>query len=166
MSRAVFNQHGNLVVSGSKDGTVKFWDILSGACVKTLQQHLGEVTSVAISADGAKLLTASKDNSNRLWELRTGRLLQRFKGHQNTSKNFVRAEFGPEDSVVSGSEDGSVCVWDAATGHMMQRLRGHAGAVYHARWSQSQSIVASCSHDGTVKTWWWWDVAAAAPASG
>ncbi len=27
VSRAVFNAHGNVVISGSKDGTVKMWDL-------------------------------------------------------------------------------------------------------------------------------------------
>ena len=122
----------------AKDNTIKFWDITSGLCVNTLQGHLGEVTSVAVSATGTMLVSCSKDNSNRLWDLRAvrqpravgvGRLevldeahaaawrpeaagraqlqtRQRLKGHQNTSKNFVRASFGHKSLVVSGSEVG------------------------------------------------------------
>jgi hypothetical protein len=33
----------------------------------------------------------------------------RFKGHQNTSKNFIRSGFGQRSLIVSGSE---VCSWD------------------------------------------------------
>jgi hypothetical protein len=39
-----------------------------------------------------------QDNCNRLWDMRTSRQYKRFKGHQNTSKNFVRAHFmGPSN---------------------------------------------------------------------
>jgi WD40 repeat protein len=86
------------------------------------------------------------------------RPLQRFKGHQNTAKNIVRASFGPRESfVLGGSEDGYVYVWEVATGKLLERLAGHGGVTYNARWHEKQALLASSSHDGTVKTWWWQD---------
>ena len=42
-----------------------------------------------------------QDNCNRLWDMRTARPFKRFKGHQNTSKNFVRARFmGPSNGPL------------------------------------------------------------------
>lgn len=88
------------------------------------------------------------------------RPLQRFKGHQNTAKNIVRASFGPRESfVLGGSEDGYVYVWEVATGKLLERLSGHRGVTYNARWHEKQALLASSSHDGTVKTWWWQDKA-------
>ena len=37
-----------------------------------------------------------QDNCNRLWDIRNSKVKCRFKGHQNTSKNLIRAHFGPE----------------------------------------------------------------------
>ncbi|KAG7400233.1 hypothetical protein PHYBOEH_006571 [Phytophthora boehmeriae] len=86
------------------------------------------------------------------------RPLQRFKGHQNTAKNIVRASFGPRERfVLGGSEDGYVYVWEVATGKLLERLAGHRGVTYNARWHEKQALLASSSHDGTVKTWWWQD---------
>ncbi|ETV75141.1 hypothetical protein, variant 1 [Aphanomyces astaci] len=154
---AQFNRHANLVVSGSKDGTVRFWDILSGLCVHTVRQTLGEVTSVSLSSNGLFVLTGSRNNSNRLWDMRMlthprtalstkdtknpapsiateQRPLQRFKGHQNTAKNVVRASFGPREAfVLGGSEDGAVYVWDVATGKLLEKLLGHSGVTYSAK---------------------------------
>jgi WD40 repeat protein len=84
---------------------------------------------------------------------------QRFKGHQNTAKNIVRASFGPRDAfVLGGSEDGAVYVWDVATGKLLEKLAGHQGVTYNAKWHERQALMASSSHDGTVKTWWWQDM--------
>jgi COMPASS component SWD3 len=105
VSRVIFNPLGNLVISGSKDYTIKFWDLVSGVCVKTYSSHFGEVTSVEMNKAGSLLLSGSKDNSNRLWDVRLARPIRRFKGHQNTSKNFVRASFGPDDSLVVGGSE-------------------------------------------------------------
>ncbi|CAI5714456.1 unnamed protein product [Peronospora destructor] len=86
------------------------------------------------------------------------RPLQRFKGHQNTAKNIVRASFGPRESfVLGGSEDGYVYVWEVATGKLLERLASHRGVTYNAWWHEKQALLASSSHDGTIKTWWWQD---------
>jgi WD40 repeat protein len=37
----IFTPLGNLLISGSKDSTIKFWDIVSGLCIKTISSHLG-----------------------------------------------------------------------------------------------------------------------------
>ncbi|KAJ3306643.1 hypothetical protein HDU76_004797 [Blyttiomyces sp. JEL0837] len=145
---------GNLIVSGSKDSTIKFWDIVSGICIKTITSHLGEVTSVEMSSNGIQLLSSSKDNSNRLWDIRTVRPIRRFKGHQNTSKNFIRAGFAGDSLVVGGSEDGMLHIWDADKGTLLSRLPGHGEIVYSAAWSPAQSLFCSCSDDRTLKSWW------------
>ncbi len=51
VSRAVTNPHGNLVVSGGKDGSVRFWDIISGVCIRVLAQGLGEVRTEAFKCE-------------------------------------------------------------------------------------------------------------------
>ncbi|RHZ18538.1 hypothetical protein DYB37_003538 [Aphanomyces astaci] len=140
-------------VGHSQNVKVRFWDILSGLCVHTVRQTLGEVTSVSLSSNGLFVLTGSRNNSNRLWDMRMlthprtalstkdtknpapsiateQRPLQRFKGHQNTAKNVVRASFGPREA---GSEDGAVYVWDVATGKLLEKLLGHSGVTYSAK---------------------------------
>ena len=93
VSSAIFNPYGNLVVTASKDSTIRFWDIVSGACINTFSRQLGEVTSVQISTDGSMLLSGSKDNSNRLWDVRMLKPIRKYKGHSNTTKSFIRWTF-------------------------------------------------------------------------
>ncbi|KAI7859171.1 WD40-repeat-containing domain protein [Circinella umbellata] len=155
VTKTIFNPLGNLVVSGSKDNTIKFWDIVSGLCIRTISSHLGEVTSVEMNSSGTYLLSSSKDNSNRLWDVRMVRPIQKLKGHQNTSKNFIRAKFADNNLIVGGSEDGVVYIWDQETGEVLQKLRGHNGVVYEAGWNAKQGMLASCSDDQTVKVWYY-----------
>lgn len=154
ISSIAFNARGNMIISGSKDSTIKFWDIISGLCVKTISSHLGEVTSVATNLSGTLMLSSSKDNSNRLWDIRMNKAVRRFKGHQNTSKNFIRTGFGPRENVViGGSEDGFVYVWDVEKTDVVAKLGPANGPVYEAQWNARQSLLASCSHDEVVATW-------------
>lgn len=154
ISSVTFNARGTVAVTGSKDATVRYWDVLSGLCIKTISSHLGEVTSVETNATGTLMLTSSKDNSNRLWDMRQCRPIRRFKGHQNTSKNFIRAGFGPmERLVVGGSEDGFVYVWDVDTEDVVGRLGPANGPVYSAKWNASRNLLVSCSQEGLASTW-------------
>jgi len=152
ISSAVFSPVGNLIVTGSKDTMVRFWDVVSGLCIGTLHDHLGEVTSVAFNSSGTHLLTSSKDNSNRLWDMRMLRPLQRFKGHQNTAKNFVRASFAHTSLLVGGSEDGRIYMWDEESSEVLQTLAGHGQtAPPHASNVASGSALAGRrSRRGTV----------------
>ncbi|KAJ2813786.1 hypothetical protein H4S07_000406 [Coemansia furcata] len=154
VAQAIANPLGNLIISGSKDQTIRFWDMMSGSCVKSLRSHLGEVTSVATSDSGMLLLSSSKDNSNRLWDLRSLKRLCRYKGHQNTSKNFIRSGFVGDSLIVGGSEDGMVYLWDRESTNIVQRLDGHQGIVYDAKWNPKRGILCSASDDWTLKTWW------------
>lgn len=147
-----FKPNSNVVFTGSKDSTIKCWDMTSGRCTKTFSSHLGEVrtaaargglrasalycgsalvmcvleggcltrlsccllpllfvlmqvTSVDVNSAGTSMLSSSKDNSNRLWDLRLGKPLHRFKGHQNTSKNFIRSAFGPNERYACCTDE-------------------------------------------------------------
>lgn len=155
VSSVVFNARGNMIISASKDCTIKFWDMISGLCVKTIGSHLGEVTSVATNRAGTLLVSCSKDNSNRLWDIRMNKAVKRFKGHQNTSKNFIRAAFGPlENVVVGGSEDGLGYVWDVETTDVVTTLGGGGGGVmYDVAWNARQSLLACSGQEGGVGLW-------------
>lgn len=102
------------------------------------------------------LLSSSKDNSNRLWDMRSNKPVRKFKGHQNTSKNFIRSAFGPREAqIIGGSEDGFVYVWDINSSEVVSRLGPVKGPVYSAQWNARQTILASCSHDYEASCWYY-----------
>ncbi len=124
----------------------------STSSIRTFSSHIGEVTSVA--SQDMEFISASKDNSHRLWDLRHSRSVKRYTGHQNTSKNFIRADFGSNKKfIVSGSENGHVYVWDKLSGEIVQKLEGHSSIVYNATWNERQSLLTSCSQDKSVMIW-------------
>src|SRR5262249_28751776 len=68
---AVFSQDGRTLVSCSRDGTAKLWDLAAGKERFTCEGHDGEVHSVVFSPDGKTLATAGADSTVRLWDVAT-----------------------------------------------------------------------------------------------
>ena len=67
-----FFPDGTSLVSGSRDGIVKLWDVQTGGVVKTFCGHTNEVSSVSISANCTTIASGSPDNTIRLWDIQTG----------------------------------------------------------------------------------------------
>ena len=62
-----FSPDRRTVASGSVDRTVRLWDAVTGACVRTLEGHGDQVTSVCFSPDGRMVASGSRDETVRLW---------------------------------------------------------------------------------------------------
>src|SRR5207302_1943292 len=59
---------GQLLASGSQDGTVRLWEASTGRLLATLEGHSSGVGGVALSADGRLLASGGLDRTIRLWE--------------------------------------------------------------------------------------------------
>ena len=60
-----------LASSGSRDGTVKLWDVATHENIATLEGHTHDVNSVSFSPDGTTLASGSRDNTVKLWDVAT-----------------------------------------------------------------------------------------------
>eukprot|EP00993_Chasmostoma_nieuportense_P000186 NODE_116_length_3099_cov_33.815612_g109_i0.p1 GENE.NODE_116_length_3099_cov_33.815612_g109_i0~~NODE_116_length_3099_cov_33.815612_g109_i0.p1 ORF type:complete len:583 (-),score=122.06 NODE_116_length_3099_cov_33.815612_g109_i0:145-1893(-) len=151
----VFNQYGNSIITAAKDGNIRFCDLAFGVETMTLQSPAGaEISHIELDPSGLLLLASYRDSCNRLWDLRSTLCLsQRFKGHRNTTKHFMKSCFGPKGDVIcSASEDGGVHMWGKA-GNSLAVLQGHQGPCFAVKWSPQQKLLASCGQDQTVRLW-------------
>ncbi|KAJ7824136.1 WD40-repeat-containing domain protein, partial [Mycena leptocephala] len=118
-----------------------------------LQGHDGEVNCIAISADGAHIVSGSRDKTIRVWDARTGEaIMQPIKGHTG-SVSFVA--FSPDGArIVSGSWDHTICVWDSRVGKaVMEPIQGHTGFVQSVTFSPDGEHIVSGSDDSTIRVW-------------
>ena len=66
-----FSADSKLVVSGSRDRTIRVWNVESAETViGPLKGHEGSVPSVAISNDGHHVVSCSDDSTTRVWDLK------------------------------------------------------------------------------------------------
>ncbi len=116
----------------------------------TLAGHTDKVYSVAISADGKRIVTASADSTAKIWNAATGNELLTLLGHLGGVVAIAISEDGKY--IVTGSADKTAKVWDAETTKELLTLRGHdtVGAVAI---SADDKRIVTGSIDNTAKVW-------------
>lgn len=162
---------GNLLVSASRDHTLRIWDVTTGYCVKTLQGHTNWVRDVAPAPDGRFLFTGGDDNVPRLWDISTGEIKAAFLGHEHhiecvaIAPSTAYPHLAPlaglkkpppasssAEFFASGDRDKLIRLWDAR-GNLIKTLVGHdnwiRGLVFHP----GGKYLLSVADDNTLRCW-------------
>jgi WD40 repeat protein len=80
VTSVAFSPDGRLIASGSKDKTIKLWDVKTGEEIRTLKGHSSWVNSVTFSPDGRLIASGSEDKTIKLWDVKTGERDKDIKG--------------------------------------------------------------------------------------
>ena len=133
------------LASGSRDATVRVWDVPSGQCVHHLQGHRRHVhTLVALPDD--QLASGSGDRTVRVWDTVAGVCLWTLDGHAGSVSVLAF-----NSKLISGSSDKTVRVWDLATGTCLHQLTAR-----HALKNMvvmPGGLLASCSDAKEMQVW-------------
>lgn len=148
-----FSPDGSKLVAACGGGSLKVWDVESGAELLTLSGYFN-AELCSFSPDGTRVLSAagtSRHPKLRIWDAMCGEVLASMEGHET---GITACAFSPDGSkVVSASEDKTVRLWDAADGTALFTMSGHRGVVSSCSFSPDGSQIVSSSDDGTLKLW-------------
>lgn len=111
ITSVVFSPDGQLA-SGSRDGTVRLWNLNSKLLSQPFDDHSAKVVLVAFSFDGQKLASASEDGVVRLWDL-TLEAPETLEGYFG---RIVSAAFSFDGQQLAfASTDRGVFLWNSET---------------------------------------------------
>lgn len=100
----------SFLISGSRDKTIKVWDVNVGSCLFTLIGHDNWVRGVCWHPGGKYIISVSDDKTMRIWDVINKRCYKTVEAHSHfcTTLDFhSKAPF-----VVTGSVDQSVKIWE------------------------------------------------------
>jgi RNA polymerase sigma factor (sigma-70 family) len=157
-----FSPDGKVLASSGLDNTCSLWDVGTGKLVRPLAAPFGRVAALAFSPDG-RLLAGGDDSCIILWDPATGKQARRLESKQEIrSLEFARRGDGLR--LTAGNGDGTVRLWDlpgsatllrpdAPTDAVDLHRLGHQSGVYATAVSPDGKVIATGSHDWTVRLW-------------
>lgn len=116
------------VVSGSRDATLRVWDIETGQCLHVLMGHVAAVRCVQY--DGRRVVSGAYDFMVKVWDPETETCLHTLQGHTNRVYSLQVSSF--RHTFSSRAEICCVCCF-FAFGHQMHfpqlKIKFKAGPV-------------------------------------
>ncbi len=146
----VYSPDGRYLASGSRDTTIKIWEVATGKQLRTLTGYY-PVNSVVYSPDGRYLAGGSWNDTIKIWEVATGKELRNLTGYYLPVNSVVYSPDGRY--LASGSRDKTIKIWEVATGKQLRTLTGHSDWVLSVAYSPDGRYLASGSYDNTIKIW-------------
>lgn len=118
----------NYVATGSRDKSIKLWELNTGREVRSFLGHGASVNQLEFSSDGKYLISANGDATAKIWEVATGKELFSIKpdeeritdvAYDPKGRFFVTVGFGQK-----------VRVWDVLTKKKLAEMEadGYAGS--------------------------------------
>jgi WD40 repeat protein len=152
---------GEQMISGSRDKTVRKWDLQTGEEIKEARIVCEkQIHAVAVSRDGRCVITAGGNGPNyegptyvelKAWEVKTG-IMKTLKGHSGRVNSIdISAD---SKLLASGSMDKTVRIWDLDTGKLVAGPFQTADSVGAVRFSQDSMKLAVNSCVGKCLEVW------------
>ncbi|ROT43794.1 cell division control protein [Sodiomyces alkalinus F11] len=138
--------HGDTLVSGSYDSTVRVWRISTGESLHVLRGHSQKVYSVVLDHERNRCISGSMDSLVKIWDLETGACLHTLEGHSL----LVGLLDLRDQKLVSAAADSTLRIWDPENGKCRNTLTAHTGAITCFQHDGQKVISGS---EKTVKMW-------------
>ncbi|KAG8547950.1 hypothetical protein GDO81_027077 [Engystomops pustulosus] len=149
------------LVTGSRDNTLCKWDVETGQCLLKVAVSRNLVTHLCWVPGESYIVQTSEDKSTRVWDTRDLQVAHTFPLKQYIQMHCDVSEDGNYCVTSSNGFGGQGCeatLWDLRkTKDIVCEYKGHlqstTSCIFLPKGMCDTSLVATTSHDCTVKVW-------------
>lgn len=135
-----------ILISSSRDGTIKIWNTRDWSCKHDLHGHSDVVNDISTHND--RLVSGSYDGTCKLWDVESGEELYELK----ELPARIRSVAFDGDAIVAGGVGGELQCWGAGDGALKSvQGRGHASLI--SSLYIKDGMVVTAGADGMLKAW-------------
>ena len=147
----IFSSDSKQLIVTYGDGTIRFWDAITGALCRTLRTR--GTRAIALSSDDQRLAVSDRgENEIEILDLATGKPHITFK--EQVDQITVAMAFSPSGKNLAMCDyPAKIMLWDLAAGALRTTIEGHSRQVRALAFSNSETWLASSSDDQTVRIW-------------
>ncbi|XP_045592673.1 WD repeat-containing protein 86-like [Procambarus clarkii] len=159
------------VITGSKDMTIKKWDMASTLCEFTFQGHTGRVNRLICT--GEFIFSTSHDKTARAWLFDTRDVhdpaeagIRVFEGHTGIVSPIIFVpgrdmgvpdengyNINPADLVITASFDNTARAWSFDTAQCLKTFKGHKKPITSMDTDPNGHILYTGSQDQSIIAW-------------
>jgi WD40 repeat protein len=151
VSAVAFSPDGKLIVSASRDGTIRFWSLATREESHRCLNPRGVASSLSFSPDGKHLIAVS-ENAIELWEVSTGKRRLRVGGARDDA--FSPAAFSPDGrSFAAADQEGVINLWETEGGKLLHRLPARSRPFIALAFTSDGSRLRGYSSDDILHEW-------------
>ena len=162
-----FSPDGKKLVSGTRAGDVRMWDVDTGHLLSDLmEQHSRSkiernnaggvtvtyglsITALAFSPNNDHIAVGNREKIRLLGSKKQFRF-------KETKQGAAALVFSPDGTVlVSGTYGGKIILWDLLSGNKINTLDGHTQQVETLVFSPDGKTLVSTGQDGAILVWDW-----------
>lgn len=167
VSNAIFINETS-IISCSRDGHIKLWDITTGYCLKSHNCEFW-VRDIDFNNDMSWLTYGGNDQNIYLFDLEKFSVLEILYGHSHViefvkfvknedTKNLIcEAKYNKlkekADIIISGGRDKTLRIWNTKTLECILVLKGHDEWVKGFDFLHNNKFIISCGEDNSMKIW-------------
>ncbi len=169
VSAARFMGSDDALATAAFDGTIRVWDLKTGAMRLDVKAHSGAISVLSGSPDGTRWLTTSFDGTIAVWDLTTGtRLYSSPTGPKSdylggprsplvriATPSLARAYFSPDGKqLILTGDSGEVLCLDPITFEQRHVLKGHTRWAHRTEFSPDSTLAMTQSYPEPIVRLW------------